>query len=208
MALISNFANAGSGIVTDENITTRRYIVEADQTYALTSGGTQNTSHVYELWLEIKQDQTLEWVGLTQTCAESQLTANAQPAQVTGEERCYNYEVQEDLRVVHSYKLIRKYSRVLTYMYQSSFMSNPLATVNGNYSFSVTAPVTGYAQFTPSYYMVQSSWGGLWAGPGPTNGGTFQGGAGQTLLLIGFSYFWDGTTQKKIQSGTQIFAWP
>jgi len=45
---------------------------------------------------------------LTQTCAESQLTANAQPAQVTGEERCYNYEVQEDLRVVHSYKLIRK----------------------------------------------------------------------------------------------------
>jgi hypothetical protein len=53
---------------------------------------------------EVTERETREWVALTQSAAEGAKDANAQPAEGT-----YTYEVSEQDRVTHAYKLSRMF---------------------------------------------------------------------------------------------------
>ena len=84
----------GDGKLVSRQVSTRRYWV----------GTITGASVEFE---ETTETETREWVALTRQAAEDEADANDQPATGT-----YTYDVQEDNRVIGSYKLVRTFQEV------------------------------------------------------------------------------------------------
>ena len=81
----------GGGKLVSRQVSTRRYWVAPPIGSAVE-------------YQEVSESETREWVALTQAAAEGVADTNAQPATGT-----YTYDVQEDKRVIGSYKLVRSF---------------------------------------------------------------------------------------------------
>ena len=97
MPLISNFNDAGDGSVVSQSRDVRRYRV--------------GTADDFIDYVETTTQEVREWVGLTYEAAKSQVDAAPQPAQ---NDSSFSYMMDEDNRIIGSYKLQRSFEQKVT----------------------------------------------------------------------------------------------
>lgn len=170
MALISDFATAGAGIVTSYGVTTREYRVDGPGQF-------------YELYKEENFTETRIWVALTEACAKGEVDDNDQPA---GDNEYYSYSASEDRRHVGSYTLTREYGKTVTTLLETSEVFAPqFSPVSGTQSkpftctiSSATTGATIYAAVSvwvpqsgaiPGYWDMVTAWSSLGTTPQTIN---------------------------------------
>lgn len=127
MALISDFATAGAGIVTDYGVTTREYRVDGPGQF-------------YELYKEEAFRETRVWVALTEAAAKGEVDNNDQPED---DDEHYSYAASEDRRIVGSYSLTRMLTKVTTTKTFTSEVFRPQFSPDaGTYSKPFTCTIS------------------------------------------------------------------
>lgn len=130
MALISNFNQAGDGIVISKSRDVRRYQV----------GDAPDLTD----FIETTVSETVEWVGLTKECAQSQIDLNTQPAI---NDSSFSYSMEEDSRVIKSYRLRRVFEQKIVIVADTTptpTVQKPFITLNNGVYASFPQSATIY----------------------------------------------------------------
>jgi len=146
-------------------------------------------------WVNIKEvtnRETREWVALTQSAAEGAKDANAQPAEGT-----YTYEVSEQNRPTHAYKLSRMFELKTTTLVSPYHVATPtFDPVAGAYAAgSLEVAITSATANSLIAYTVISASGTVEASGNINSGDAITITVPSTIIAWGFKYFFIGSPQ-------------
>jgi hypothetical protein len=141
---------------------------------------------------EVAERETREWVALTQSAAEGAKDTNAQPAEGT-----YTYEVSEQDRYTHAYKLSRMFEQKTTSLVSPFNVATPtFDPVAGAYAEgSLEVAITSATANSEISYAVISTSGAVVASGNINSGDAITITVPSTIIAWGFKSYFIGSPQ-------------